>query len=105
MKITVLQEVTDWQFNNGFYHVNSANELVAYQPNSSAKLTTFKNPMKGFSKSRRKFNIVKEYEDNTSDPNVIEVKGSNGNVYVIRDGKCSCPGFTYRGKCKHVEAI
>jgi predicted nucleic acid-binding Zn finger protein len=31
------------------------------------------------------------------------VKGSNGNTYTIEDGKCSCPGFTYRGNCKHVK--
>jgi uncharacterized Zn finger protein len=29
------------------------------------------------------------------------VQGSNGKVYYIEDGKCTCPGFKFRGNCKH----
>jgi len=36
---------------------------------------------------------------------LIEVKGSKGNSYFIEpDAKtCTCPGFTFRGACKHVK--
>lgn len=35
-----------------------------------------------------------------------KIKGSKGNIYTLRkmsDGRvvCSCPGFRWRGKCKH----
>jgi hypothetical protein len=102
MKITVLQEVTDWPY-KGVYHVNGSNELVAYQASLKAPEKVFKNPIKQFSKSHRKFETIRQYEIENNDPNVIEVIGSNGNVYTIRDGKCSCPGYTYRGNCKHVK--
>ena len=42
-------------------------------------------------------------------PKTRTVKGSKGNVYVIRtraDGKeeCSCPGYSFRRFCKHLGA-
>ena len=39
--------------------------------------------------------------------NLIEVKGSKGNSYFIdADAKtCTCPGFTFRGACKHITEV
>jgi len=105
--IDVLQEVTDWgkySVNNGIYHVNGAGQLVAYKPTDKSKLKTFTNPIKQFSKSRRKFVQLDQYQEKLAD-DVIVVQGSNGNTYTIQDGKCSCPGYTYRGDCKHVKSL
>lgn len=104
----MLQEVTVWNtpytVNNGIYHVNGAGHLVGYQPAGGELRLYQKSPIKSFSKSGRKFIKVGEYpEEMPSD--AIQVKGSNGNVYTIIDGKCSCPGFTFRGRCKHVESL
>lgn len=97
--IDILQEITDWgkyPVANGVYHVNSAGQLVQHNDK------VFKNPIKQFSKSRRKFTKIGERpEELASD--IIQVKGSNGKVYIIDDGKCSCPGYTFRGNCKHVK--
>tara|TARA_B100000900_G_C20568156_1_gene712004 strand:- start:1334 stop:1648 length:315 start_codon:yes stop_codon:yes gene_type:complete len=101
--IQILQETTDWgkfKVNNGIYHVNGAGQLVAYQVNEDAEVQVLKSPSKQFSKSRRKFvKIGERPEELASD--VVQVEGSNGKIYYIQDGKCSCPGFTFRGKCKH----
>jgi hypothetical protein len=97
--IEILQEVTDWgdkKISNGIYHVNGAGQLVQYNDK------VFKNPMKQFSKSRRKFKKIGEREEELA-PGVITVQGSNGKVYTIDNGKCSCPGFTFRGNCKHIK--
>lgn len=105
--IEVLQETTQWtghDVNNGIYHVNSKGWLVGYQPNADAPYKEFLNPLKGFSKSRRKFEKIGERAEEL-DPNTITVTGSNGKVYVIEDGKCSCPGFTFRGNCKHIKEV
>ena len=99
--IEILKEVTDWgdlKIANGIYHVNGAGHLVQHND------TVFKHPMKQFSKARRKFTKIGEREEVLA-ANVIQVQGSNGKVYTIEDGKCSCPGFTFRGKCKHTEGI
>jgi len=99
--IEILQEITDWgkyPVANGVYHVNSAGQLVQYNDK------VFKNPIKQFSKARRKFTKIGERPEELSS-DVVIVKGSNGNTYTIEDGKCSCPGYTFRGNCKHVKEI
>lgn len=103
--IEILQEITDWgkyKVNNGVYHVSSSGKLVAYQVNQDSEVQVLKTPSTQFSKARRKFTKIGEYAEELP-KNAIQVKGSNGNVYTIEDGKCSCPGFTFRGNCKHVQ--
>jgi len=41
------------------------------------------------------------------EPTLKEVKGSKGNSYWVNveEGSCNCPGFTFRGACKHVAEI
>jgi hypothetical protein len=59
MVIEILQEVTDWgdaPVFNGIYHVDDKGQLVAYQAHNVLK--TFKNPIKNFSKARRKFEKI-----------------------------------------------
>lgn len=95
----VLQEITDWVYPNHIYHVNDGGDLVAYKV-ADKGLVTFKEPLK-FNKSKRKFKVLETIAE--VNPDAITVTGSNGKVYTIIDGKCSCPGFSFRGKCKHVD--
>jgi|TARA_R110001592_G_scaffold267769_1_gene533822 hypothetical protein len=107
--IEILQEVTDWgkyKVNNGVYHINGAGSLVAYQVNVDAKLQVLKSPSKQFSKSRRKFTKIGEREEELAN-HITEVQGSKGNVYHVDTIKmtCTCPGYTFRGNCKHVKQV
>ena len=45
--------------------------------------------------------LFKQAKENT---NVRTVQGSKGQTYQVNDeeGTCSCPGFTFRGACKHL---
>jgi predicted nucleic acid-binding Zn finger protein len=95
--IEILQEVTDWKYNNGLYHVNAQGHLVQHNDK------VFKSPLKGFSKARRKFKKIGERIDPQVSSDVKIVVGSKGQKYVIEDNKCSCPGFKFRGQCKHTQ--
>ena len=106
--IEILQEITDWgkyKVNNGIYHVNSVGKLVAYQPNADSELQVLNVPSTQFSKARRKFKKIGSYPEITNEPHVKLIEGSNGNTYSLdtEKGTCSCPGYTYRGNCKHVK--
>lgn len=99
--IDILQETTDWgdqPVNNGIYHVNLQGHLVQYNDK------VFKNPLKQFSKARRTFTKIGERVDPLTRSDVKIVIGSKGQKYVIENDKCSCPGFKFRGDCKHVAA-
>ena len=38
---------------------------------------------------------------------VVEVAGSKGQTYFVNtvDKSCSCPGYTFRGTCKHTKDL
>ena len=82
--IEILKEVTDWGdhvISNGYYHVNRQTQLVAYQA-EGGELKIFNKPMKHFSKSRRKFVKIGDYQEKGSLGGVA-VQGSNGTASVI----------------------
>lgn len=97
--ITILQEVTDWEWPNHTYHVNSKGKLVGYIKQGTQELIPV--PGFNFSKSHRKFKTLGTIDDDIPAGAKI-VEGSNGNKYIVHDGKCTCTGFKYHGKCKHV---
>ena len=79
------------------------NNLVAYVKKGETTPFYFRNPIKGFDKRGRKFvpgninlfTVKKESHAKT-------VIGSKGQTYTVTEESCSCPGFTYRGTCKHM---
>jgi hypothetical protein len=81
------------------------NNLVSYIKTGETEPFYFKNPIKGFDKRGRKFESVtpNPFKVKTQS-NLIKVKGSKGNEYTIDiDAQtCNCPGFTFRGACKHL---
>lgn len=105
-----LRETTVWGkgiVSNHTYLLDGSN-LVAYIKVGDTAPFYFKNPIKNFDKRGRKFEAVKpnpfKVVKNTT---MIEVKGSNGATYTIdpEAKTCSCPGFGFRGKCRHLSAL
>jgi hypothetical protein len=100
-------ETTVWNDSNNANHTYllDGSKMVAYIKVGSTTPVYFKNPIT-IDKRGRKFitakpNPFKEVKEKNT---IIKVSGSKGNTYSIdTDAKtCTCPGFMYRGNCKHI---
>ena len=92
-----LQEYNATGYPNHTYIVSDdKSKLLAYIPLSSGEKVEFSKPLP-FSTRGRTFRLVKEEA-------VVGrvVVGSKGDRYYVTDGKCTCPGFKFRGSCRHV---
>ena len=123
----IIQEITVWDCEykvpNNTYLLNKAGKLIAYIKEGEDIINQLKTPMV-FDKARRKFikiqhnglsKLIKdEKQDNTKRiiPKNVQLFNVNSNdrdyTVEVTDNRyfsCTCIGFGYRGKCKHVEAV
>jgi len=106
-----LKETTVWENKASPNHTYllDGNNLVAYIRYGTTEAKYFTSPIKGFSKSGRKFvsASLDLFEFPTQVAKVKQVVGSKGDVYIINldEGTCTCPGYTYRGACKHTKEL
>jgi hypothetical protein len=120
-----IQEVTEWNASftvpNHIYYVNdSKTKMVGYIRSGTKSLVKFKKPI-DLDRKGRKFEVVKikgesdsvyfDVENKPTEPtkNTIVVEGSKGAKYFVTKTaagySCSCPGFGFRRKCKHVDMV
>lgn len=109
------QETTNWKDNipNGTYLLNdSKTKMFAFIRAGSKSVFKFKNPIQIDTRGRT-FKEVKntfgfKLEEDNANPK-WQVKGSKGDVYTVERTEnglvCSCTGFKFRGKCKHLTEI
>lgn len=113
------KEITVWEDGNAninHTYLLEGDMMIAYIRSQSDVAHYFKQPIR-ISRSGRKFELVdpnpfdsaKAPEEGTTKPieNIVEITGSKGNVYYLdKDNKtCTCPGYTYRGACKHTKEL
>ncbi len=82
--------------------------VIAYRPWGTAEIRVLSGKIKIDRRGRKFEKLIPNPFDipkNTAENAVREVKGSKGQTYYvnIEEGTCTCPGFTFRGKCKHTE--
>lgn len=88
-------------------YILDGSKLVAYIRAGTTEPFVFKKPM-SFDKRYRTFREVKipKIVGFQSNVRTVRVAGSKGNVYEVTLGTkptCSCPGFNFRGQCKHID--
>jgi hypothetical protein len=104
----IVQEATQWAdttANNLYLVTDNMEYIVAYVPQGSKLAQRFKKPIR-WDPRGRKFTVLKEIAEN--DPDTIIVEGSKGQRYTLTRANgtwaCSCPGYQYRGKCRHADS-
>jgi lipopolysaccharide export system protein LptC len=102
-----LRETTAWDTPNHTYLLDGTT-LVAYIKQGTTEPFYFSKGIKHFDKRGRQF-IKADVSlfDAPSSSNLIEVQGSKGAVYYVDPElhSCTCPGYTFRGKCKHTDIL
>jgi len=105
-----LKEVTVWdnpKTPNHTYLLDGTT-LVAYIKQGEKVPFYFKNGIKHFDKRGRKFTPADaKLFGKPKKSELVEVKGSKGNSYFVdpEAKTCTCPGFTFRGTCKHIGEV
>jgi len=100
-------ETTKWEGNTPNHtYLLEGDKLYAYIKAGTNEPFYFQSWMR-FEKRGRTFKKLSKnpFEAVAKDPDLIEVTGSKGDTYYVNpvEKTCTCPGFTFRGKCKHVE--
>lgn len=111
----VLKETTVWDSAsapNHTYLLDGTN-LVAYIRQGTTEPYYFKTPIKGFSKSGRKFETLTDTPFGVVKPAEVmpwirRVEGSKPGVFYTvntEENTCTCQGYTFRGACKHIKQL
>ena len=102
-----IRETTAWDIPNHTYLLDGT-RLVAYIKQGTTEPIYLSKGIKNFDKARRTFvKADATLFDQSVTTNLIEVQGSKGAVYYVdpEAKSCTCPGFTFRGKCKHTDIL
>jgi hypothetical protein len=104
-----LREITTWKSDyrapNHIYLMDGA-KAVAYIPWGTEEPVYFKVPMHLDKRGRQFVKMSTKLFKETKETR-IRVEGSKGNVYFVDpvEMTCTCAGFAFRGKCKHLNAM
>jgi len=112
----ILQEVTDWAdyaaHNHIYFADDSKSKIYAYIKQGSDVVFEFNLPVK-FDTRGRKFKPIGSNIWNFTPQDQLQPEGKtwqvqgSKEVYTVSQDdvgnmSCSCPGFKFRGKCRHI---
>ena len=103
-------ETTVWTDSNNANHTYllDGTKMLAYIKVGSTTPFYFKNPIT-IDKRGHKFETLKvsPFKKVKEKSTIIKVPGSKGNIYSIdtEQKTCTCPGYMYRGSCKHITEL
>lgn len=109
-------ETTDYQDRvaNGIYLLDdSKSKMYAFKPRGTGEIKTFKNPIRIDVRGRKFVVNPVQFQTELKEPEpegrVLIVKGSKGDEYKVSEVNgnfsCTCSGFKFRAKCRHVDSI
>lgn len=103
--VEAVREITDWGYNHTY--LLDGNRAVAYIPAGGTMPEYFKQSLR-FDRRGRRFERVSVslFPKQNTGPAPTAVTGSSGNTYWVNTvlNTCTCPGFAFRGQCRHLKA-
>lgn len=104
-----LMEVTKWEggFTCSHMYWMDGDRALGYSKLGTEPPEYFKAPLR-IDKRGRKFVEVADHPFVSKQTDkIIRVGGSKGAVYEVNldQGTCTCSGFKFRGRCRHLEEI
>ena len=113
----VFEEITKWQEktpNHTYFMDDSKSRAYAYIPAGKTELFKFSTPLK-LDVRGRKFREIPNTTNFSVDEELpkagksFTVTGSKGDKYTVTEKSghlsCSCTGYQFRGKCRHIDSI
>ena len=107
-----VQEMTKWEgdIQPNHKYLLDGDKMLAFLPAGSKTATYFKKPIVISRRGRVFVDLKKNPFEVPADAQslvLIKVEGSKGAIYWVnpQNKSCTCPGFTYRGACKHVKDL
>jgi len=110
------KEITEWDSDfavpNHVYFLNdSRDKMYGYVQSGTGIVQTMRTPYRFHTRGRKFKEIPNTWNfgvDDQPEGFVKIVIGSKGEKYTITETsgiyQCSCPGFKFRGKCRHIES-
>ena len=105
-----MQETTVWdeEFQPNHIYLMEGDNAIAYIRSPSNIPQIFKKPLRLDLRGRKFQQLDLPVPHLNADVNTTaEVRGSKGEIYKVdtAEGTCTCPGFRFRGSCKHVAEL
>jgi hypothetical protein len=115
--VKAFKEITEWATdfrmpNHVYFLSDSKDKMYGYVQAGTGIVQTMRTPYR-FKASGRKFREINnvwgfKIAEDVPEGFVKIVIGSTGERYTITEvnnvRQCSCPGFKFRGKCRHTES-
>lgn len=106
--MNALQETTVWEGKSQPNHIYlmDGDRMIAFIKQGDKVPFYFKAPIQMSNRGRTFKPVVPSPFKMVKDANTVEVTGSKGQTYFVNtvEKTCTCPGFVFRGACKHVKA-
>lgn len=103
-----MREVTQWtdsMLGNHVYLLDG-DRALAYQPWGAGTIQYFRKPIRLDLRGRKFVELVPSpFAQPATAAHIVQVAGSRGDTYDVNldELTCTCSGFRFRGKCRHIQ--
>jgi hypothetical protein len=112
--VKAFQETTDWAWPNHIYFLNDSRDKMYGYVRGDGQVEVFTKPYRFHVRGRKFREVLDTWNVTVDETEPVEgrnwtVAGSKGASYTVTENHglwtCTCAGFKFRNRCRHVEEI